>query len=346
VDDIPRKIPDKPVRLLDQVRAKIRARNLSYATERTYIHWIMRFIRFHNKQYPGDMGNEQVEAFLDHLSVKLHCSVNTQKIALNALVFLFREFFERELHLKYKPARSVERIPVVFTHGEAMAVIKNLTGVYQLVAQLLYGSGLRINECLRLRVKDIDFGMSHIVVRDTKGHKDRVTILPNLTLDKLNKQLDYVGSLHDLDLDDGYGEVYLPHALARKYPKAATSISWQYIFPSRYIAIDPRSQVHRRHHIQAQSAQRQIKRAIHQAGIRKQASSHTFRHSFATRLLEAGYDLRTIQEYLGHADVKTTEIYTHVIKQLQRPVVSPIDNNISEPRQIYLHPRRVTSQIQ
>lgn len=335
MDDIPRHIPDKPIRLMDQVRAEIRSRNLSYATERTYVHWIMRFIRFHNKQYPGDMGEEQVESFLNHLSLSRHCSVNTQKVALNSLVFLYREFFKRELHLNYRPARAVERVPVVFTHVEAMAVIKNLAGVYQLIAQLLYGSGLRISECLRLRVKDIDFGMNHIVVRDTKGYKDRVTILPGAVVDKLRTQLDHVSSLHSLDLIDGYGKVYLPYALAKKYPKASSSPAWQYCFPSKQIAVDPRSQVKRRHHLQAQSAQRRIKQAISQSGIRKQASSHTFRHSFATRLLEAGYDLRTIQEYLGHSDVKTTEIYTHVIKQLQRPVVSPIDNTISEPRPVY-----------
>ena len=332
MDDIPKKLPDKPVRLIDQIRAEIRSRNLSYATEKTYIQWVVRFIRFHGRKHPVNMGDREVEAFLNDLSVNRQCSVNTQKVALNSLVFLYREFLKRELQLSYRPAKSVKHIPVVFTHDEAMTVIGNLEGIYQLIAQLLYGSGLRISECLRLRVKDVDFGMNHIVVRDTKGYKDRVSILPELLRQKLRLQIDYVKSLNQIDSAEGAGEVYLPYALARKYPNAARSLAWQYCFPAKNISIDPRSSVRRRHHVLTQSAQRQIRRAIERAGINKRASSHTFRHSFATRLLEAGYDLRTIQEYLGHADVKTTEIYTHVVKQMQRPVVSPIDQGIREPR--------------
>ena len=338
MDDIPKRIPDKPIRLIDQVRAEIRSRNLSYATERTYVHWMLRFIRFHGKRYPGELGASEVEAFLNDLSVRRHCSVNTQKTALNALVFLFREFFKRDIQLNYRPARSVIRVPVVFTHEEATSVIGNLPGIYQMIAQMMYGAGLRINECLRLRIKDIDFGMNHVVLRDTKGHKDRVSILPDLLKAKLKLQIDYVRSLHQIDLAEGMGEVFLPYAIGRKYPKAAASFAWQYCFPAKSVSIDPRSSVRRRHHILAQSVQRQIKQAIQRAGISKQASSHTFRHSFATRLLEAGYDLRTIQEYLGHADVKTTEIYTHVVKQLQRPVVSPIDQGVRESPATYLVP--------
>jgi integron integrase len=216
-----------------------------------------------------------------------------------------------------------------------MSVISNLSGVHQLITRLLYGAGLRISECLRLRVKDIDFDMNHIIVRRGKGSKDRVTILPNVIRQKLTLQLEYVSSLHKVDLDQGCGAVFLPDALSRKYPKAATSIGWQYCFPAKDTSMDPRSDITRRHHILAQSVQRRVKVAIMKSGNLKQASTHTFRHSFATRLLEAGYDLRTIQEYLGHSDVKTTEIYTHVIKQLQRPVISPIDNLIQEPAPVY-----------
>ncbi len=330
MDDIPNRLPEKPVRLLDQIRAEIRARNLSYATEKTYLHWIVRFIRFHNRRHPAALGPGEVEQFLNHLSVRRNCSVSTQKTALNALIFLYREFFGREIQLRYKPARVNKRIPVVFTHEEALAVIRNLRGIHKLIAQLLYGSGMRINECVRLRIKDVDFGMNHIVLRDTKGHRDRVTILPQRVRQGLEKQIHYAASLHHLDLENGLGEVYLPGALARKYPSAARETAWQYCFPARGIARDPRSGVRRRHHILAQTVQRQIKRAINTAGIHKPASTHTFRHSFATRLLEAGYDLRTIQEYLGHADVRTTEIYTHVVKQMQRPVVSPIDQQVRE----------------
>lgn len=335
MDDVRAKLPVRPVRLIDQIRQEIRNRNLSYATERTYVGWILRFIRFHGRKHPEQMGSEQVEEFLNHLSVHKNCSVNTQKVALNALVFLFREFLKIELTLKYKTAKTVTRVPVVFSHSEALAVISNLSGVHQLVARLLYGSGLRINECLRLRVKDIDFEMNHIIVRNGKGYKDRVTILPDAIKQNLTLQIEFVKSLHELDLDKGCGAVYLPNALNRKYPQAAESIGWQYCFPARDTSMDPRSGTERRHHILAQSVQRQVKTAIKSSGIKKQSSSHTFRHSFATRLLEAGYDLRTIQEYLGHSDVRTTEIYTHVIKQLQRPVISPIDELVREPPAIY-----------
>jgi len=331
MDDIPHKLPINPTRLLDRVRAEIRARNLAYSTEKTYMSWIVRYIRFHKMRYPLDMGAIEVEEFLNDLSVNRNCSVNTQKIALNALVFLHREFFKQELELHYKPAKSTMRIPVVFTHEEATAVISNLNGVANLIGQLLYGSGLRISEALRLRNKDVDFGMNHLVIRDTKGYRDRVTILPERVKAKLENQIRLVASIHQQDLEEGLGEVYLPNALSKKYPSAAREPGWQYCFPANEISKDPRSGTLRRHHIQVQTVQRKIRKAIASARIHKPASSHTFRHSFATRLLEAGYDLRTIQEYLGHTDVKTTEIYTHVVKQLQRPVISPIDHKVSEP---------------
>ncbi len=331
MDDIPQKLPANPTRLLDQVRVEIRSRNLSYSTEKTYMSWIARYIRYHRMRHPLDMGASEIEEFLNHLSVNRNCAVNTQKIALNSLVFLYREFFKQDLELHYRAAKATQRIPVVFTHEEAIAVISHLNGVSKLIGQLLYGSGLRISEALRLRIKDVDFGMHHLVIRDTKGYRDRVTILPEQVKIKLANQIDLVASIHKQDLDEGLGEVYLPKALSRKYPSAAKETGWQFCFPATEISEDPRSGTLRRHHLQVQTIQRKIKKAIASARIHKPASSHTFRHSFATRLLEAGYDLRTIQEYLGHSDVKTTEIYTHVIKQLQRPVVYPIDQKVSEP---------------
>jgi len=280
------------------------------------------------------MGNQEVEAFLNHLAVKKNCSPNTQKLALNALVFLFREFLQIELTLKFNYSNKTPRVPVVFTHAEAMAVIDVMKGVNQHVTSLLYGSGLRIGEAVSLRVKDIDFGMNTITVRNGKGRKDRVTILPSGLHKRLQKQIEFALDLHQLDLWDGFGEVYLPDALGKKYPAAAREPAWQFVFPAKDYSTDPRSGVIRRHHLYKQTVQRNIGKAIRAANIYKQASSHTFRHSFATRLLESGYDLRTIQELLGHTDVKTTEIYTHVIKQLQRPVVSPFDQ-IKESHPVY-----------
>lgn len=338
--DVPKSLPANPTRLLDKVRQLIRIRNLAYTTERTYITWMLRFIRFHSKRHPEELGEADIEAFLNHLSVNRYCSVNTQKVALNSLVFLYREYFRRQMDLKYIPAKSPRRVPTVFTHEEAMLIINQLQGVSQLVVRILYGSGLRINECLKLRVKDIDFGMCNLAVIDPKGHRDRVTILPKGVLADLEAQLIYVKALHNKDLAEGFGSVYMPNALARKYPSASKSLGWQYCFPSANRSEDPRSGEIRRHHILDRSVQKNIKYAKEQARIHKHASSHTFRHSFATRLLENGYDLRTIQELLGHADVSTTEIYTHVVKQYQRPVVSPIDGGI---RQNSTHYSRVRS---
>ena len=258
------------------------------------------------------MGKAEVEAFLNFLTVKKHCSPSTQKVALNALVFLFREFIGQELELTFNHSKKHPRVPVVFTHQEATSVLGKMHGVNQHIAELMYGSGMRIGEVVSLRVKDIDFGMNHITVRNGKGRKDRVTVLPDSLKPKLEKQIEFSLNLHQLDLADGFGEVYMPDALNRKYPAGGSSPAWQFVFPAKDYSTDP----------------------IVAAGIYKHASSHTFRHSFATRLLEAGYDLRTIQELLGHSDVKTTEIYTHVVKQLQRPVVSPIDQ-IKEPHTGY-----------
>ena len=298
---------------------------MSYATEKTYVGWVVRFIRFSHHQHPLSLQDNDISAFLSHLAVTRHCSINTQKVALNAIVFMYRSFLKREVNVKFQKSRYAARVPVVFTHDEALRVIQNLSGVYKLISQLLYGTGLRISECMELRIKDIDFGMQQIQVRQGKGRKDRVTILPTSLKVQLQNQIALSRLRHKEDLLAGVGAVYMPDALAKKYPTASRLLAWKYVFSAPNISVDPRSGEMRRHHLYTQTVQRQIKRAIYHANIHKHASSHTFRHSFATRLLENGYDLRTIQEYLGHANVKTTEIYTHVVKQLQKPVISPLD---------------------
>jgi len=324
--DIPAAVPESPVRFFDKLRVFIRTEGLAYKTEQTYIQWIRRFILFHNKRHPEEMGVVEVKAFLDYLVVSRNVAANTQRTALNALVFLYKRFFNRDLSdIKIVRAKKQRRVPTVFSHQEAMAVINQLDGTYQLIVQMLYGCGLRINEALRLRIQDIDFDMSMIVVRAGKGNKDRRTLLPESLFTALALQLDYVRNLHRFDIGNGHGAVYLPYALSRKYPNAATDLSWQYLFPAENISLDPRSNTLRRHHIMDNTLQRHVKLAIQHAGIFKKSGCHTFRHSFATRLLEHGYDIRTIQELLGHTDVSTTEIYTHVLNRGGRGVVSPLD---------------------
>lgn len=325
--DVPPKLPDNPIRFMDQFRALIRSRNLAYKTEQTYCHWVKRFIRFHNMQHPSTCSAKDVEQFLSHLAVQRDSSVSTQRTALNAIVFLFHEFLEQPLDdLSFELSRKPRRLPTVFTHDEVRAVIKNLEGTSQLVARLMYGSGLRINEALRLRVKDVDFGMQQIIVRSGKGNKDRTTLLPDSLVKPLKLQIEACLIQHRQDLADGHGEVYMPFALNRKYPSAGREPTWQYLFPSAKLSMDPRSNVLRRHHLLDRGVQRAIGSAIRKAGIYKQANSHALRHSFATRLLEAGYDIRTIQKLLGHADVRTTEIYTHVVRKGGFGVRSPVDD--------------------
>lgn len=324
--DIPPNIPAKPVRFSDQLRQFIRARNMAYKTEQTYLHWAIRFIRFHQKRHPKEMGSAEVKAFLDDLAVNKNCAVSTQATALNALVFLYREFLGKPLELEgFKKAKRQRRIPTVFSEAEVGRVIHQLDGAYRLMAMLMYGSGLRISECIRLRVKDVDFGMNSLIVRNGKGGKDRVTVLPESLLEPLKTQLRFVRSLHEKDLAIGFGEVYLPNALSRKYPNAPRELAWQWVFPAQGFSTDPRSGEKRRHHTYDRTVQRAVKRALQGARVYKKAGCHTFRHSFATHLLQAGYDIRTIQELMGHSDVSTTEIYTHVVKQGGRGVRSPAD---------------------
>lgn len=327
MEDIPIPIIANSSRFTDQLRGFIRTQGLAYKTEKTYLHWILRFIRFHDFKHPETMGPLEVEAFLSHLSLQRNVSQSTQRTALNALVFLYNRFLKQPLgELSWRSAHHNKRIPTVFSHQEAMAVISKLASPYSMMSRIMYGSGLRISECARLRVNDIDFDMGIIVVRDGKGSKDRTTVLPDSIRILLRAQINSTLALHKKDLLDGHGRVYMPHALARKYSAADTAPGWQYVFPSSRLAIDPRSNILRRHHVLDRSVQKFVKDAIVEAGILKKSGCHTFRHSFATRLLENGYDIRTIQTLLGHSDVSTTQIYTHVIKKGALGVRSPMDH--------------------
>jgi integron integrase len=326
MDDVRGNLPNRPVRFLDQFREFIRARNLAYKTEKTYCLWVKRFIRYHRMKHPSEMGAGHVEQYLHHLAVVEKVSVGTQKVALNALAFLYNQFFNTPLgQIKITKARQSRRIPVVFSHKEATSIIESLSSPWQLIAKIMYGSGLRTSEAIGLRVKDIDFDQQVIVVRFGKGGKDRRTILPESCIERLHEQIVTVRRDHKVDLTNDVGEVYMPESLSRKYPSAAKSLAWQYLFPSSRLARDPRSGVTRRHHVYDRSLQRNVKQAIERCGIAKHANCHTFRHSFATRLLEQGNDIRTVQELLGHASVETTEIYTHVLNKGVLGVKSPMD---------------------
>jgi len=316
----------RPRKLLDQVRDAIRLKHYSYRTEQTYVGWIRRYIIFHGKRHPKDMGNVEVEAFLTHLAVEGHVSASTQNQALSALLFLYRTVLNQELgQLEAIRAKRSHYLPSVLTKDEVRSVLQNMSGVPELVIKVLYGSGLRLNEGLSLRIKDIDFAQRQIVVRDAKGSESRVTMLPDSLIEPLQTHLKKVRHLHQQDLEQGYGSVYLPFALERKYPHADRAWIWQFVFPSPNRSRDPRSGVIRRHHLHESGMQRSLKRAVHTTGITKRVSCHTFRHSFATHLLEASYDIRTVQELLGHKDVKTTMIYTHVLNRGGRGVRSPRD---------------------
>lgn len=319
-------LPSKPVKLLDQFRAFIRLDGKSYATENTYVYWVHQYILFHGKRHPNTMGTTEIEAYLTHLVLVANTAPNTQKTALNALMFFYNRFLQKTIEkLSFQYARKPKRIPTVFTHDQALAIIDCMIMPYKLMAQLMYGSGLRISEVLRLRVKDVDFAMGYLVIRDAKGSKDRTALLPKSVVTDLKNQVVVVSKLLDFDIARGVGPVYLPHALERKYPGAGHSLEWQYMFPSDNISKDPRVNVMRRHHLYSGTLQSHVKDAIKEARIFKQASCHTFRHSFATRLLQAKYDLKQIQTLMGHTDIRTTEIYLHVLDELGDRVKSPLD---------------------
>jgi integron integrase len=317
----------KAKKLLDQVGDAIRVKHYSRRTEQTYVEWIRRYILFHNKRHPKDMGVEEIQAFISHLATERALSASSQNQALSAILFLYRHVLQKEIEFPTDIIRAEKSrtLPTVLTHQEALAVINNLTGIPQLMTKILYGSGLRLMECLRLRVKDIDFGNHAIIVRDGKGEDDRITILPDSLIPALQTQIKTVVLIHQQDLKKGYGQVYLPYALAKKYSNAAKEDMWQYLFPALSLSTDPVSKKTMRHHADVSVLQKSIRYAAQLAKINKPVSPHTFRHSFATHLLQSGYDIRTVQELLGHKDVKTTMIYTHVLQRGGLAVKSPLD---------------------
>jgi integron integrase len=301
---------------------------MSRRTEKSYLYYILDYIYFHNKRHPQDMGVEEIRSYLSHLATDKKIAASTQNIALSALLFLYRQVLQINLPNidNIERARRTRRLPVVLTREEVKIMLSHIEGVENLLTSLLYGTGMRLTEGLRLRVKDIDFSRKSIIIRDGKGQQDRITMLPEQLIEPLQKQLNYAKSLHNLDLAEGLGEVELPYALARKYPHAAKSWEWQYVFPSPTRSLHPETKQKGRHHLSEDRIQRAMKTAIRMANINKNATPHTLRHSFATHLLEDGYDIRTVQELLGHKDVSTTMIYTHVLNRGGRGVRSPLDS--------------------
>lgn len=318
----------RPPRLLDRVREATRVRHFSIRTEQAYVDWVTRYILFHNKRHPKDMGAAEVSEFLTHLAVERQLAASSQNQALAAILFLYQQVLRVELpRLDFLRAKRPERLPVVFSVTEVRDVLDRMEGTHQLLAEMLYGSGLRLLKACRLRVKDLDFDRNQILVRDAKGGRDRVVPLPGRVRERLREQLRKVAEIHERDVRAGHGEVWLPYAFAKKCPGAAREPGWQYLFPSARLSTDPRAgeSVRMRHHLHAKGLQKAVQTAVRSAGITKRASCHTFRHSFATHLLEAGYDIRTVQELLGHADVSTTMIYTHVVNRGPGGVQSPLD---------------------
>ena len=321
-------IPNPNFKLMDQVHETLRYHHYARSTEKNYCQWIVRFLAFYDmKKHPRDMGAREVERFLSHLVTHGNVAVSTQKQALNALVFLYRDVLLTPLDQSIAPVRSKRKRqpPTVLTGDEVTLIFNQLRGTHLLMAQLIYGSGMRLMESIRLRIQDVDFGQSNIFIRSGKGGKDRTTYLPRLISEELRQHIDSVKKLHRSDLDQGFGEVYLPNALAKKYRNAAFETSWQYVFPGRSRSCDPRSGKMRRHHVLQSGLQKAVKTAVKKAGIDKRATVRTLRHSFATHMLENGVNIRVLQELLGHADVKTTEIYTHVMRKDIHALQNPLD---------------------
>lgn len=320
--------PDKP-RLLDQVRDRIRAKHYSYRTEQAYLNWIRRFILHHEKRHPCDMGHTEISAFLTYLATQRRVAASTQNQALAAILFLYREVLDREVgELEgLVRAKRPARLPCVLSREEVRAVLERLDGTCRLMASLLYGSGLRLTECTRLRVKDVDIAHHQLIIRDGKGRKDRVTVLADRVSFDLERHIEEVRRLHERDVRDGYGRVSLPYALRRKYPNADHEIGWQHVFPASRLCVDPYTSLKVRHHIDESVLQRSVKQAVRSAAIEKPASCHTLRHSFATHMLEDGADIRTVQKLLGHRDVRTTMVYTHVLQRGGLGAKSPLDRD-------------------
>ena len=314
-------------RLLDQVRHAITARHYSFRTEKSYVAWVRRFVLFHGKRHPAEMGEAEISAFLSDLATRRRVSASTQNQALSALLFLYRSVLNKDLQWVngIVHAKRPVRLPVVLTRAEVHAILDQMHGTPRLMASLMYGAGLRLLECARLRIKDVDFDMGQITVRSGKGQKDRVTMLPAALRAPLTAHVAWVKRQHSRDLRRGLGSVELPGGIDRKYPRAAWDWGWQWVFPAKRFYRDMRTGRWRRHHLHESVVQRAMKEAVRVAGIAKLASCHTLRHSFATHLLEAGYDIRTIQELLGHSDVNTTMIYTHVLNRGGQGVRSPLD---------------------
>ena len=317
-----------PKKLMEQVSDAMRTKHYSYRTEQTYKDWIKRYILFHGKRHPREMGENEIRAFIVHLVTGRKVAVSTSNQALSAILFLYRTVLQIEITLPpdLSSASRPKRLPTVLTHTEAMRVIQLMRGTPRLITKILYGSGLRVMECMRLRVRDLDFENRQIIVRGGKGDNDRIAILPDSLIPELKQMLQDVKALHQKDLAEGYGETLLPNALNDKYRNASTEWAWQFIFPASQRSTDPLTGIVRRHHLDETIPQKAIRQAAKQAGINKHVSPHTFRHSFATQLLQNGYDIRTVQELLGHKDVKTTMIYTHVLNRGASAVRSPLDD--------------------
>ena len=320
--------PDPNLRLMDQVRQVLRYHHYAYRTEHTYCDWILRFIKFHGcKTHPNDMGKIEIDGFLSHLATHGKVSAATQRQAMNAIVFLYRQVLDQPIEDRIEPvrARRHTRLPVIMTQEEVVQVLKEIKGTHLLMARLLYGGGLRLMECVRLRVQDLDFDRGLLYIRAAKGDKDRTTLCPSSVREDLQRHVQRVKRLHEEDLQQGHGEVYLPAALVRKYGGASKEFRWQFVFPAKALSTDPRTGLVRRHHVLESGLQKAVKVAVDRAGITKQVSCQTFRHCFATHLLENGVNIRVVQELMGHADVKTTEIYTHVMRKDLTAVTSPLD---------------------
>lgn len=319
--------PDQKVKLLDQVRISLRASHYSRKTEESYTGWIKQFIIYNGKRHPEELGKEEIQKFLNYLAIERHVSSSTQNQALQGILYLYKKIIVKDVGWinDIKHVKRIKHLPVVFSRIEAAEIIQSLSGTVQLIVSLLYGTGMRLNECLSLRIKDLDFGMNQIIVRDGKGEKDRITLLPQKLIIPLRAHLEKVKKLHERDLKEGKGETILPYALKNKYPNAGRELGWQYVFPSTKTIYDQDKKVEYRYHVHESVIQKEVKKVISMKEINKPGSPHAFRHSFATHLLESGYDIRTIQELLGHKSIRTTMIYTHILKTVLG-VRSPLDN--------------------